>query len=86
LAVDARQWGSARDEHGNLRLKSAPAKADPRKLLVSQFVLEHRLEPTDPLAPIDGAWEDAALTMLFAQQCRVTLEDTIALLETPTAR
>lgn len=52
---------------------------DVRKLLTSRFVLEHRLEPADPLAPHDGAWEDAAYTLLFQDTSTATLAEVIAL-------
>ena len=55
------------------------AHGDPRKLLVSRFVLEHRVEVIDPLAPPDGAWEQAAYTLLFQEQCEATLADAVAL-------
>ena len=59
---------------------------DVRKLLTSRFVLEHRLEPIDPLSPPDGAWEDAAYTMLFDETCKVTLAETVALVSNSSRR
>jgi acyl-CoA dehydrogenase len=52
---------------------------DPRKVLVSRFVLEHRLEVIDPLAPPDGEWEQPAYDMLFAEECKASLAETLAL-------
>ena len=63
-----------------LAWESTQEHGDPRKLLISRFVLEHRLEPVDPLAPPDGAWEHAAYSILFAQDGEATLADTVALL------
>ena len=62
-----------------LAWEGVQAHGDPRKLLVSRFVLEHRLEPIDPLAPPDGAWEQAAYTLLFQEECKATLADAAAL-------
>jgi hypothetical protein len=61
-----------------LAWESTQSSGDPRKLLVSRFVLEHRLEPIDPLSPPDGDWEDAAYTMLFEETCTASLADTVA--------
>jgi hypothetical protein len=49
-------------------------------------VLEHRLELADPLAPRDGAWEDAAYTLLFQDTSTATLDETIALVSDNSAR
>ena len=62
-----------------LAWESTQEHGDPRKLLISRFVLEHRLEPVDPLAPPDGAWEHAAYAILFAQDGKATLAETVAL-------
>ncbi len=62
-----------------LAWESTQDHGDPRKLLISRFVLEHRLEPVDPLAPPDGEWEHAAYSILFAQDGEATLADTVAL-------
>ena len=62
-----------------LAWESTQDHGDPRKLLISRFVLEHRLEPVDPLAPPDGEWEHAAYSILLAQDGEVTLADTVAL-------
>ena len=62
-----------------LAWESTQDHGDPRKLLISRFVLEHRLEPVDPLAPPDGEWEHAAYSILFAQGGEATLADTVAL-------
>lgn len=40
-------------------------RGDARKLLVSRMVLEHRVEPSDPLMPPDGAWEEEAYAILL---------------------
>ena len=45
----------------------------------ARFVLEHHLEPVAPLAPPDGAWEQAAYTYLFQEECRATVADVVAL-------
>lgn len=39
---------------------------DARRALVSRFVLEHRLEPADPLSPRDPAWEREATALLLS--------------------
>ncbi len=38
---------------------------DARRLLLSRFVLEHRLTPKDPLAPADDAWEREAIGLVL---------------------
>jgi acyl-CoA dehydrogenase len=48
---------------------------DPRKQLISRFVLEHRVEPVDPLAPPDGNWEHAAYTYLLDDRQQPTLAE-----------
>jgi acyl-CoA dehydrogenase len=40
--------------------------ADARRVLLSRFVLAHRLSPTDPLAPEEAEWEAPATTALLA--------------------
>jgi len=40
--------------------------ADARRVLVSRFVLEHRLSPKDPLEPDGAAWEEPAIALLLA--------------------
>jgi hypothetical protein len=62
-----------------LAWEGAQAHGDPRKLLVSRFVLEHRVEAIDPLAPPDGAWEQPAYDFLFKEECTATLADAAAL-------
>ena len=62
-----------------LAWESTQEHGDPRKLLISRFVLEHRLEPVDPLAPPNGEWEHAAYAILFAQDGEATLAETVAL-------
>lgn len=54
-------------------------QGDPRKLLVSRFVPEHRLETVDPLAPADGAWERAAYEALLQEECGVSLANAVQL-------
>jgi alkylation response protein AidB-like acyl-CoA dehydrogenase len=39
--------------------------ADARRLVVSRFVLEHRLEPSDPLRPRDDDWEREGIAALL---------------------
>jgi hypothetical protein len=39
--------------------------ADARRALLSRFVLEHRLEPNDPLEPENAAWEEPAIAALL---------------------
>ncbi len=39
--------------------------ADARRALISRFVIEHRLETADPLAPRDDAWEQEAVALLL---------------------
>ncbi len=63
-----------------LAWESTQAHGDPRKLLISRFVLEHRLEPIDPLTPPDGDWEPAAYAMLFDNTKVVSLADAVALI------
>jgi hypothetical protein len=42
--------------------------ADARRVLLSRFVLAHRLSPTDPLAPEEAAWEAPATTALLSEE------------------
>ena len=62
-----------------LAWEAVQPNGDPRKVLVSRFVLEHRLEAIDPLAPPDGEWEQPAYDMLFAEECKASLSETLAL-------
>ncbi len=39
---------------------------DARRAIVSRFVIEHRLETADPLAPRDDAWERDAIDLLLS--------------------
>ena len=48
-----------------LAWEGAHPDGDARKLLVSRLVLEHRVEPSDPLAPADGDWERSAYELLL---------------------
>jgi len=52
---------------------------DARRLLLSRFVLEHRLAPDDPLAHTEGAWEGPAIDLLLAD-APVPLQEAQALL------
>jgi acyl-CoA dehydrogenase len=63
-----------------LAWESTQAHGDPRKLLISRFVLEHRLEPMDPLTPPDGDWEVEAYAMLLDNTKVVSLADAVALI------
>ena len=38
---------------------------DARRVLIARMVLDHRLEPADPLAPPDAAWETEAIALLL---------------------
>jgi alkylation response protein AidB-like acyl-CoA dehydrogenase len=42
-------------------------RGDARRLLISRFVLEHRLSPHDPLAPPADGWEEAATDLLLGE-------------------
>lgn len=48
-----------------LAWEGAHPDGDARKLLVSRLVLEHRVEPSDPLSPPDGDWEHSAYSLLL---------------------
>ncbi|MGL3209068.1 acyl-CoA dehydrogenase family protein [Bradyrhizobium sp. BR 1433] len=41
-------------------------EVDPRRLLLSRFVLEHRLSTKDPLARADDAWERHAIGLMLS--------------------
>lgn len=41
---------------------------DARRAIVSRFVVEHRLETADPLAPRDEAWEKEATDLLLSSE------------------
>ena len=62
-----------------LAWESAQEQGDPRKLLISRFVLEHRLEVVDPLSPPDGAWEREAYAALFDSARKLSLAEAAAL-------
>ena len=64
-----------------LAWESTQENGDPRKLLLSRFVLEHRLEPVDPLSPPDGAWERAAYSALFEPACKLSLAEALELID-----
>jgi acyl-CoA dehydrogenase len=42
--------------------------SDARRLLLSRFVLEHRLTSKDPLAPADAPWERDAIGLVLAEE------------------
>jgi hypothetical protein len=48
-------------------------------LLLSRFVLAHRLSAIDPLAPEEAAWEAPAAAALLADR-RLTLQGVAAML------
>ncbi len=58
-----------------LAWEGAHKEGDPSKLLVSRLVLEHRVEPSDPLAPADGDWESEVYAMLLDQGTAGSLTD-----------
>ena len=62
-----------------LAWESAQEQGDPRKLLISRFVLEHRLEVVDPLSPPDGAWERDAYAALLDSAHKLSLAEAAAL-------
>ncbi|WFU36278.1 acyl-CoA dehydrogenase family protein [Bradyrhizobium brasilense] len=51
-------------------------EVDPRRLLLSRFVLEHRLSTKDPLAPADDAWERDAIGLMLSD-ASVTLDQAV---------
>jgi hypothetical protein len=63
-----------------LAWEGAQPRGDARKLLVSRMVLEHRVEPIDPLSPPDGLWEQAAYAVLFDETGAPSRADVDALL------
>ncbi len=62
-----------------LAWESMQAQGDPKKLLISRFVLEHRLEPIDPLAPPNGEWEHEAYAILLADGGDLSASAAVAL-------
>ena len=52
--------------------------ANARRLLLSRMVVEHRLNPQDPLAPRSEGWENQATALLLGENA-VTLEQASAL-------
>jgi hypothetical protein len=52
---------------------------DARRAIVSRFVVEHRLEAADPLAPRDEAWEREATDLLLNTE-RVAFDRAASLL------
>ena len=63
-----------------LAWESMQPQGDPKKLLISRFVLEHRLEPVDPLAPPNGEWERDAYAILLAEEGELSVADAAALI------
>nr|WP_312017002.1 acyl-CoA dehydrogenase family protein [Bradyrhizobium jicamae] len=49
-----------------LAWEGCQADVDAKRLLLSRFVLEHRLTAKDPLAPADDAWERDAIALVLA--------------------
>jgi len=66
-----------------LAWESMQPHGDPKKLLTSRFVLEHRLEPLDPLSPPNGKWEHDAYAILLADGVELTADDAVALVSLP---
>jgi alkylation response protein AidB-like acyl-CoA dehydrogenase len=62
-----------------LAWESLQPQGDPRKLLISRFVLEQRVEAIDPLAPPDGAWEREAYAILLGQDRTLSAEAALLL-------
>lgn len=62
-----------------LAWESMQPGGDPKKLLVSRFVLEHKLEAVDPLAPPDGAWESAAYSVLLEEGSTLSVAEAVAI-------
>ncbi|HXT79744.1 MAG TPA: acyl-CoA dehydrogenase family protein [Acetobacteraceae bacterium] len=52
---------------------------DARRALIARFVLAHRLSPSDPLAPEEGAWEKPATDLVLAEKA-AALDDVAPLL------
>ena len=52
---------------------------DARRAIVSRFVVEHRLEAADPLAPREDTWEREAVALLL-DPAPVALDRAMALL------
>jgi alkylation response protein AidB-like acyl-CoA dehydrogenase len=48
--------------------EAAQADADARRALYARLVLEHRLSMQDPLAPLEGEWEQAAAKILLSER------------------
>ena len=51
-----------------LAWEATQPRIDARRAIVSRFVLEHRLETADPLAPRDDAWEREAIDLLLSPE------------------
>jgi hypothetical protein len=62
-----------------LAWESLQPQGDPRKMLISRFVLEQRVEAIDPLAPPDGAWEREAYAILLGQDRTLSAEAALLL-------
>ena len=48
-----------------LAWESVQPGVDARRAIVSRFVVEHRLETADPMAPRDDTWEREAVALLL---------------------
>ena len=62
-----------------LAWESLQPSGDPRKLLISRFVLEQRVEAIDPLAPPDGAWESEAYAVLLGEDREISVDAALVL-------
>jgi len=62
-----------------LAWEGCQAGVDAKRLLLSRFVLEHRLTAKDPLAPANDAWEREAITLVLDDES-VPLDRAIACL------
>ena len=54
-------------------------QGDARKLLISRFVLEHKLEILDPLNPPNGDWERDAYAVLLDHKRQVSVQAVMAI-------
>jgi acyl-CoA dehydrogenase len=79
----ARQAATALYDAGSavlLAWEGSRPGADARRVLLSRFVLAHRLTPADPLAPEEAPWEAPAATALLGAH-PLTLPQVAAMLE-----
>ena len=63
-----------------LAWESLQNNGEPRKLVISRFVLEHKLELLDPLNPPNGAWETDAYAALLDGKRTVTADQALAII------